>query len=222
MISSLLRLPRRRFPFHLLPALGAILLLPPASAFTVIKNVNTGQPPVEKLVIFDKTKGAATPVTFTSDNCTTELAADGAIQCDITGNKKMRVEINWKPRPDLPATFDATQYNFLLLTCRMEGVVHTTDVNGKSRDLPRGNLYFSAELVDKDGQNVGYANLADVTEDEKTPATTVTLDIPMVLFVKGSPNDAAHIRGLAFAWGDTHPEQNRDFHLVIDKIALGE
>jgi hypothetical protein len=169
---------RNAFFAALFSLMGALLCLQPSSGFTVIKNVNTGQPPVEKVVIFDKTKGGATPVTFVSKNCTPALAADGAIQCDITGNQKMSLQINWKPRADLPATFDATQYNFLLLTCRMEGVIHRADPNGKIADLPRGDLYFVATLVDPKDQNVGYCDLANLADDGKTPATTVTLNIP--------------------------------------------
>jgi hypothetical protein len=196
----------------------------PASAFTVIKNVNTGQPPVEKLVIFDKARGAANKVVLVGNDAPIAINADGAIQIDILGNAKASPEINWKPDGALGETFDATQYNFLMLTCHMEGKTVSTDpISGKTRDLPaKGNMYYAAVLRDKDDQGVGYANLADVSEDGNTPLTSVTLPIPMVLFYKGSPNDIHHIKGIAFPWGTTHPEMSRELHIVIDRIALAE
>jgi hypothetical protein len=206
----------------LLAALCWLLISPSAAAFTVIKNVNTTVPPVEKLVIFDKARGAANQVTFTVENAPTAINADGAIQSDITGNDKLNIQINWKPQGDLKETFDATQYNYMLLTCRVEGAIHQTNPGGKVSDLPRGNLYFAIVLIDGNNQNVGYANLADVSEDGKTPATTVTLKIPMILFTSGASNDAKHIKTIGFPWGATHPTLNRDLHLVIDKIALAD
>ena len=196
----------------------------PAAAFTVIKNVNTGQPPVEKLVIFYKTRGAANKIVLVSNGAPIALNADGAIQIDIMGNAKASPEINWKPDGALGETFDATQYNFLMLTCHMEGKTVSTDpISGKTRDLPaKGNMYYAAVLKDKDDQSVGYANLADVSEDGNTPLTATVLPIPMVLFWKGSPADPHHVKGIAFPWGTTHPEMSRDLHIIIDKIALAE
>ncbi len=195
---------------------------PPSFAFTVIKNVNSGVPPTEKVVIFDKARGAANQVSFVTDNCPTALNADGAIQADITGNAKLRMEMHWKPQPGLPATIDFTQYAYLLLTCRVEGVIHRQDPNGKVSDLPRGNLYLAIVPFDANDQGVGYANLADLTDDAKTPATTVTLTIPMVLFTRDAIGDARHVQGIGTVWGETHPNLNRDLHLVIDKIALAD
>ena len=195
-----------------------------AQAFTVIKNVNTGNPPVEKLVIFDKTKGAANKVTFVQTEMPTAINADGAIQIDITGNVKSESEINWQPQGNLEKTFDATKYNFLMLTCHMEGKTVQTDlISGKTRDMPAGgNMYFSAVLRDTNGQNVGWANLADVAEDGKTPIATVTLAIPMILYWKGAANDAHHIKGIVFPMGTTHDGFDRQLHFIIDKIALAE
>lgn len=203
-------------------ALLALTLLP-AQAFNLIKNVNDGKPRVEKLVIFDKARGTANKVSFVTDNAPTAINADGAIQCDITGNKKMRMEIHWEPQGDLKETFDATQYSYLILTCKVGGVVHKTDAkSGKISDMPRTNMFFSVILGDKDNQPVGYANLADLTDDAKTPEEMVTLTIPMSLFTRGSGFDVHNIKSLNFPWGDTHDDLNRDLHLVIEKIALAD
>ena len=211
----------RLFSFALL---GLLVVPFPARAFTVIKNVNTGKPPVEKLVIFDKARGAANKVVLVANDGQIAINADGAIQIDILGNAKASPEINWKPDGALGETFDATQYNFLMLTCHMEGkTVQTDPISGKTRDLPaKGNMYFSAVLRDKNDQGVGYANFADVSEDGTTPLTAVTLPIPMVMFYKGSPNDIHHIKGIAFPWSTTHPDMSRDLHIIIDRIALAE
>lgn len=218
--SSRLRRPRVAIAFA---AIFCALVVAPAGAFTVIRNVNTGNPPVEKIVIFDKSRGSANAVTFKVDNAPTSINASGAIESVITGNKKLDIQINWKPSATVPESFDATQYNYLMLTCHMEGVTHKTDpYSGKVGDLPNGNLYFTAELRDANDQNVGYANLADATEDAKTPMTATELHIPMILFWKFSPNDVHHVKSVAFVWGDTHPELNRDYHFIIDKIALAQ
>lgn len=210
--------------FFSVALLGLLVVAFPARAFTVIKNVNTGNPPVEKAVIFDKTRGAANKVSFVQTDMPTAINADGAIQIDIAGNVKSESEINWQPQGNLDKTFDATKYNFLIITCHMEGVTHKTDlISKKVSDMPAGgNMYFSAVLRDSNGQNVGWANLADVAEDGKTPIATVTLAIPMVLYWKGSPNDAHHVRGIVFPMGTTHDGFNRDLHFIIDKIALAD
>ena len=111
-----------------------------------------------------------------------------------------------------------------MITCHMEGVTHKTDlITKKVSDMPAGgNMYFSAVLRDSNGQNVGWANLADVADDGKTPLTTVTLAVPMVLFWKGSVNDAHHVKGIAFPMGTTHDGFDRDLHFIIDKIALAD
>jgi hypothetical protein len=208
--------------FCLLAVAGMMLADSSGRAFTVIKNINSGNPPEEKLVIFDKNR-KNNQVTFASTGCTTTLMADGAIQTDITGHDKMQVEINWKPHDGLGETFDATQYNFVMITCHLEGTIHRTDaISGKVSDLPLGNLYFVAALWDAKDQPVGYTNLADVTEDHKTPMATATLAIPMILFTKGSANDPQHVKGVGFEWGDTHDYLNRDMHLIVDKIALAD
>jgi len=206
-------------------AFAAILsAITSTQAFTVIKNVNTGSPPVEKLVIFDKARGAANHVTFVVDNATEALNADGAIQIDIAGNKKLNAEIHWKADGALGESFDATKYNFLMLTCHLEGKVQKTDpYSGKVSDMPvGGNMWLAAVLLDAKSQPVGYVNLADVAEDGKTPIATTVLPLPMALYWKGSPNDAHHVASIAFPWGDTHPEMNRDIHIIIDKIALAD
>jgi len=214
----------RLFSASLLGLASILLANFPAQAFTVIKNVNTGSPPVEKLVIFDKARGAANHVTFVVDNATAAVNADGAIQIDFLGNKKLDAEIHWKADGPLGETFDATKYNFLMLTCHFEGVTHKTDpFSNKVSDMPAGgNMWMAAVLRDKNDLPVGYVNLADAAEDGKTPITTTVLAIPMSLYSKGSPNDAHHVAGIAFPWGETHPELSRDLHLIIDKIALAE
>ena len=88
---------RLTFAAVILAAIGCASF---ASAFTVIKNVNTGQPPVEKAVIFDKARGTANKVTFVQTGMPTAINADGAIKIDIMGNVKSESEINWQPQGD--------------------------------------------------------------------------------------------------------------------------
>ena len=62
-------------------------------------------------------------------------------------------------------------------------------------------------------------NLADMLEDGKTPQQITTLKIPMALLTFGA-QDPHQIQGVGFWWNKTRPNINRDFRLVIEKIAL--
>lgn len=189
-----------------------------AMGFDVIKNVNSGKPLEEKAVLFEKGKGAD-QVRFTDKpDCKFSINADGAIECRITGYGEIQPMIAWKPDV-LGETFDARQYDYLVLTCRVEGNLEQTHANGKTTQNRPDNLWLSATLVNTQNQRVGLANLADVAEDEKTPSETVTLKIPIVLFTS-SPNDPSKIKSIGFYMTATRPNMNRNLTLVIDRIVL--
>lgn len=211
---------------HLRPliVLLALLAAPALSAFEVTKNVNTGKPPVEKVLLFAKDK----PHDHITFACTgtgdLAFAEDGAIVSTITGGGKAAPRIGWKPGDGRPAAFDVTAYTYLILTCRLEGSTRTKNKKGVMEAQPRGgNLWFGANLYNAAGERIGGVSLADVNEANEgvTPAETVELRIPLILF-HGSALADKQVALIGTDWGPTRPPQERDFRWVIDRIALAD
>lgn len=213
-------LPRRTTAATLLATLA---LCAPVAAFTVVKNVNSGEPPVEKVVIFDKDK-PHDHVNIADPEGHAEMAFtdDGAIEAKITGNAAVQPTITWTPRGDLGETFDATEYDFMIVRMALEGDIERTFDNGRTSRSRPDNLWFVIELYDTEGTRCGGFNLTVVTEDGKTPAEMTTLRIPMVLFVKTSWGDPTKIKNVAFKWGKTHDYNNRDCRLVVERVVLAD
>ena len=199
---------------------SVLLAAGPLAAFEVVKNVNSGKPPVEKIVVFDKAQQDEKLVLDGKGDDKFTRAADGSLVSVIAGSKEVQPVVRWKGHPMLPAAIDARQYDYLLLTCRLEGNVKQAHPNGKTTESRPDNLWFSATMINAKGERVGLASLADYTPDIKTPAETVTLKIPMMVMLR-SPNDPSSIEGVGFYWGDGRATQNRDFRLVVDRIAFG-
>ena len=192
-----------------------------APAFNVVKNVNDGRPPEEKIVIFEKT--ASHDHIILKDRvgtCKAGFTADGAIEFIITGNTPIQSTISWKPTGKVPESFNAREYNFLILTCALEGDIKRTFDSGKVTASRADNLWLGVTLYDPANVRSGVANLATVSPDKRTPDKLVTLIIPMSLLSGGAFNDITKITGIGFPWNKTHDYNNRDFRLVIEKIAL--
>lgn len=211
-----------------LTSLGAALALSlvsalTAQAFTVTKDVNSGRAPVEKVVVFEK--GQARDLLTFSDTpeCKLAYTDDGSIESRITGNRAFQFQIAWKPRPGVPETVSFDDYDCVVITCRMEGNIKNTAPNGKIDTSRADNLWYPASLFDAAGKRVGLANLADATKDGRTPDQTTTIVIPKVLFLfwpqEGDPKKIASVGG---EWNDARSNQQRDFRLVIDRIAFAK
>ena len=111
----------------------ALMTAPPlAPAFEVIKNVNDGRPLTDRLVLFDKQTGAKDLDFTDSADCRITVLPDGALESRIIGRSEVQPTIRWPRRGDMPATFDARQYGYLVLTCRVEGVTRQAVGNGKT------------------------------------------------------------------------------------------
>lgn len=193
----------------------------PASAFNVVKNVNDGRPPDEKIVIFDKT--AAHDHIILEDKvgtCKSGFTADGAIEFIITGNQPIQPTISWKPTVTIPASFNPNDYNFLILRCAVEGDIKRTFDNGKVTASRADDLWLGVTFYDAANVRSGVAGLAPISPDKKTPKEMVTLKIPMSLFISGTFNDITKITGIGFPWNKTHDYNNRDLRIVVEKIAL--
>lgn len=202
-------------------SLSAVTVL--AAGFTPVKNVNTDSP-TDKIVIFDKSK-ASDHLVFTNDaNCKLTRRDDGAIESHVTGNDAIRPTIEWKPGDARPETFDATEIDYLILTFRVEGTTRQTEANGKVRDVRGDNLWLGLALYDADGTRLGILNTADFTEDQKTPAETTTIRVPLSLLAKpkDANADAKHVKGIGFLWDKTRPNVDRDLRIVVEKITLAE
>ncbi len=224
MIAALRPGRRSRFPFAAGLLLAAAACLSPgatAAGFTVVKNVNSGQSPVEKVVIFEKGKPTDHLTLESTASGKTEFTADGALESRITGHDDVKIMIRWKPRGELKASFDAAAYTYLVMTCRLEGAVKETQPNGKIVEKRPDNLWMGPSLFNAKGEAVGSANFADATEDGKTPAQTTTIRIPMVAFTFWGL-DSHDVQAIGFTWSKTRSNSARDFRLVIDKIALAD
>jgi hypothetical protein len=191
--------------------------------FTVTKNVNSGKAPVEKVVIFEKGKGAG-QLSFGGVGPKFKVAEDGSLELPVTGHEMVKPIIRWKEGDGRPASFDPADYTYLLVTLSFEGNVKQTMPNGKVTESRPDNLWFSIALFDAKDQWPTIMGLAEFTADSKTPSKITTLKVPLSLFAKShNPNaDVKHINGVGFYWDKTREGTNRDFKLVIEKIALAD
>lgn len=201
----------------LLPVLGL------ADGFVVTKNVNSGKPPVEKVVLFAKDR-PADHITFGGKGTgTLSFGPDGAIVSTIEGREEAAPRIGWRPGDGRPAAFDVADYTYLILACRLEGHVKDTNAKGQVTEKRPANMWFSANLYNAANERIGGVSLADVHEGHEgvTPAETVTLRIPLVLF-RGSGLADKRVVSIGTDWHATAPTQSRAFRWVIDRIALAD
>jgi hypothetical protein len=204
----------------------ALLLLSSAaslSSFEVTRNVNDGRPPVEKAVLFAKDRPHDHLTLSNTGTGALTYDADGAIVSTISGSGVASPRIAWSAGDGRPASFALGDYTYLILTCRLEGVVRETDAKGKVVDKRPDNLWFGVDLYNAAGDSIGVVNLADVNEAREgvTPAETTVLRIPLMLF-RGPPVADAKAAKIGTNWQATKPNQSRAFRWVIDRIALAD
>jgi len=203
-------------------ALSLMLVALPALAFTVVKNVNSGKPPVERVVIFEKGK-PTDHLSFVDDsNCKLSFAPDGAIECRIIGCAEIKPLIKWKPSEGVPAGIHLQDYDYLILTCRLEGDTKVANAQGRVTSQRPDNLWFGFTLFDTNGERLGSASLADPTPDKKTPDKTTVLKFPMSLIKFWDMDKKGEVQAIGFPWSKPHPNITREFRLIIDKIVLAD
>ncbi|MBN8525515.1 MAG: hypothetical protein J0M02_09275 [Planctomycetes bacterium] len=209
----------RPFP-AILPLLCSASCL---ASFEVTRNVNDGRPPLEKVVLFAKDRPHDHLVLSNTGTGELTYAPDGAIVATISGSGVAAPRIAWRAGDGRPASFALDAYTYLILVCRLEGVVRETDAKGKVSEKRPDNLWFGVDLYNAAGERIGVVNLADVNEARPgaTPAETTVLRIPMVLF-RGAPVADAMAAQLGTNWQATKPNQSRAFRWVIDRIALAD
>jgi hypothetical protein len=201
--------------------LALITCLLTCPAFEVTRNINTGLPPVEKVVLFAKNKPHDHIICTDAENCRIAFDVDGAMTIQYSGNKESQPKIAWKVGEGRPESFDVANYTFLIITCRIEGVLREDRGNGKMTESRGDNLWIGPSVYNVAGDRVGGIGLAELAEDGKTPAQTTVLRVPLTLFAR-SPVDNQHVNAIGFPWGAARKNQNRDFRLVIDRIALAD
>ncbi|HSI83890.1 MAG: hypothetical protein ACAI35_07615 [Candidatus Methylacidiphilales bacterium] len=196
----------------------------PAHGFKVVKDVNSGKPPEDVFVIFEKGKPHEHLELKDESTCAKfSFADDGALQVRITGNQAIKPTIRWKAGVSgLPESFDARAYSSVVIRCKLVGSSKEVQAKGKTLDRRPDNLWFGPSLLNAKNERVGYANMADVAEDDKTPAEMATLVFPTMLFYSLSQNDASSIQGIIWPWASTRENMERDFTLVIEKISLAK
>jgi len=212
---SRLSLPTLILP--LLAGLGLAGFVGKASAFEVIKNVNSGREPVEKLVLFEKGKPTDHLAFSDDENCKLSFTPDGSIECRILGNAAIKPLIKWKGG-GLPDSFKLKTYEYLILTCRVEGTNKVTNKD-KTSDQRPDNLWLPVVLFNAAGEILGSASLADATPDGKTPDKTTVLKFPIALLTFWGPGKG-DVSAVGFSWSKTHDNISRDYRIIVDKIAF--
>lgn len=204
---------------------GAASLFAPVasvSAFTVTKDTNRA--PVEAVVLFAK-GGPADHLVFSGAAETRfSLAADGTLQAPIQGAVALDARISWTPAAGRPEAFAVTDHAYLMLTCRVEGSDVQKLANGKTIEKRAENLWLPVVLFDAAGNSIGSVSLASVVPEEVTPSTTTVLKIPMFLFTywgdQTQPRPA--FKSIGFTWGAPRAPNERNYRIVIDRIALAD
>lgn len=199
---------------------GLVFAAATLPAFEVTKNVNTGKPPVEKVVLFQKGQAPDLITFFDNESCKMSINPEGAIEARIIGQGAVKCGINWKAQGNVPETFSTKDFGHMVITCRIEGSNKTPGSNQPGQRA--ANLWLPAVLFNAKGENVGSANLADGTPDRKTPEKTTEVVLPMMLFTYFGDHDSSAVRGIGFTWDKTRPNVERDYTLVIERIALCE
>ena len=64
----------------------------------------------------------------------------------------------------------------------------------------------------------GFSN----TKPAAKSSSTQSIVLPMLLFTYFGDHDSSQVRGIGFTWQKARANINRDYHLVIERIARAE
>jgi hypothetical protein len=196
-----------------------LALTPPLHAFTVVKDVSRV---VERLVLFDKSTPAEHLVFINKGKYPFTRGDDGSLRLRIDGNDTVDAGLSWATNPALPPSFSVTEHAAVLVTFRLEGANRSTFGNGQVSSRRADNLWNAFVLCDAQQNAVARAGLADGAPEGKTPAQTLTLRFPMMVFTYWGQNPRPPIHGFGFQWNDARNANNntRDYTLIIDRIVV--
>jgi hypothetical protein len=203
-----------------LPALFSLLLLAlPLHAFTVVKDVSL--PPVEKMVLFDKTTPPSDITFFNKGAYPFERGPDGSLVMRINGNDTVDAGFTWETNPKLTPFFNLSEHAAILVTFRLEGANRQTLGNGQVLSRRADNLWNTFSLYNEKQEAVARGSLADGAPGGKTPSETVTIRLPVMVLTYWGENPRPPIHGFGFQWNGTNNNANtRDYTLVIDRVVV--
>lgn len=196
-----------------------LLTLAPLHAFTVVKDVS--RPPVEKLVLFEKTTPPANLTLFNKGKYPFERGADGSLVLRIDGNDTVDAGFTWETNPKLTPSFNLSDHAAILVTFRFEGANRTTFANGQVASRRADNMWNSFAFYNDRQEAVARGSLADDAPGGKTPSETVTIRLPVMVLTYWGENPRPPIHGFGFQWSDArNAKDTRDYTLVIDRVVV--
>jgi hypothetical protein len=192
-----------------------------AQAFTVTKDIHSTRPLDEKWVIFEKGKPSGHLSFTNSEDCAFSLAKDGSLECKLAGSSSGAAVIHWKAGNGLPPSFRSTDYDYLVVVCRIEGSNITKGKKGEGSEQ-RNDTFpgFGFALFNDQGEIMAQANPAMGAENLKLPEKTETLKIPIRIMFFWHPEAAGEVDAIGIRAGATKAGTERNYRFVIDKISL--
>jgi len=206
---------------------AACFLAADALAFTVTRNVNSGKPPTDLLVVFDKTAKDAKSFKPTDRNGNAEFsfADDGALQIKIATREPSEILLPF------PEPFDIRKANFILLTYKLEGQWRQAWQGNfgpwaSHKERPR-KTWWGIFTTDTAGIRSTEGTGFDTSSPDGHPPTEMkTVRLPATIFAK-RPNedsgaDPAQTSALLFLIGGIRDFEEREYTITIDRIAVAE
>ena len=192
------------------------------AALNVLLDVNSGKPPKEIMVVFDKTAKDAKSFkpTDRKGNAKFSFADDGALQIKIT---RLGSELVFP----FPQEIDIAKASLVLFTTKLEGQFRNSWQGnwGPWTPYTGSKMWWAAFVLDADGQrSAGYANFDAVSPDGFSPAETTTIRIPAMFFTRQAEGfgDPARTAALMLAIGEQRDTHEREYTITIDRIAIAE
>jgi len=197
-----------------------------ASAFagiTVTKDVNSGKPPKDLMIVFDKTAKDAKSFKPSDRNghVSFAFADDGALLVKV--NKIGASEIVFP----FPETMDIGKARYILLTCKLEGQTRRMWDGkwGQWTPYTGAKIWWGAFVLDTAGtRSAGYVNFDAVSPDGWLPTEMKTIRIPAVFFTKRGEGWGDPLQTAAFMITTTQVRETdeRDLTLTIDRLVIAE
>jgi len=192
------------------------------AAFNVLIDVNSGKPPKDIMVVFDKTKD---PKSFKpvdrKGNAEFSFAEDGAIVIKI--NQRGPSELVFP----FPEVMDIAKANLVLLTCKLEGQSRTSWQGNWGQWTPYtgSKLWWGAFTTDTAGtRSASGAGLDSSSPGGFLPTEMTTIRLPAMFFARRGEGwaDPSQTNALMLLIGNIRDTAEREFTLTIDRISVAE
>ena len=213
---------RRAASVAAVAAAACLLASHALASITVVQNVNSGRPPKDLIVVFDKAaEGAKSfkPVDL-KGNAQFSFADDGALVIKVT---RLGSDISFP----FPQEIDIAKASLVLLTTKLDGQFRTSWQGnwGQWQPYAGAKMWWGAFVIDADGQrSAGYANIDAVSPDGWLPTEMKTIRIPAVFFTKRGEGwgDPSQTNAFMITTTQVRETDERDLTLVIDRLAIAE